>query len=81
MLHLVSIVARVSVIVADTIVIVATWITLRHQVKESSDLNMGSRISATMLADGMLFFVVGAAKGDCSRREHVLHVSATFIRL
>ena len=80
MLHLVSLVARVPVIMADTIVIIATWMTLQHQVKQGFNLTMRSRLSVVMLADGMLFFVVGAAKGDCSRREHVLHVSATSIR-
>ena len=57
MLHLVSLVARVSVIVADTIVIAVTWVTLRHQVKEAFDLKMRSQTSTVMLADGMLTFI------------------------
>ena len=69
-------VARVSVLVADTIVIGVTWIRLRQQVREFSGLKMGTRISAVMLADGNPFYsVIGVAKGDLRpHRKRVLYV-------
>ena len=39
-------------VIADTIVMAATWMSLRHQVKESLELKVKSRVSAIMLADG-----------------------------
>ena len=51
-LHIVSLVARVPMIVSDTIVIVATWMSLRHQVNQGFNLTMRSRVSVVMLADG-----------------------------
>ena len=54
----VSLVARVSPILADTIVIVATWVTMRRQVQESFSLKLRPSTSSIMLADGTLISAV-----------------------
>ena len=81
MLTSVSVLARVSVALADTMVIGVTWMTLRHQVKESHDLNMGSRVSAIMLADGRSSSTaVGVANADFGfDRKRVLHVRTALV--
>lgn len=73
----VSVLARGSMILADTVVIVATWITMRQQVQGSFDLKMKSSTSAVMLADGASIFVVlGIATIDMNfDRNRVLCVS------
>ena len=47
-----SVVARVSVIIADAIVIGATWLRMRHQVSEAFDARMRETTSMVMLTDG-----------------------------
>ena len=52
MLYSVSVLARGPVILADSIVIAATWMTLRHQVIQTFDLGLKLRTSTVVLADG-----------------------------
>ena len=48
----VSILTRVSLLLADLIVIVATWIKVHSQVRESFNLRIESKTSAVMLTNG-----------------------------
>ena len=48
----VSIVARLSVIVADAIVVAVTWKKTFHSARMASQLGMGSNLSATLFRDG-----------------------------
>ena len=47
-----AILTRGSLILADIIVIVATWINVRNQVREALDLHIESKTSIVMLTNG-----------------------------
>ena len=49
---------RVSLIVADVIVIAATWFRMYGHVKEAFSSNLPNNISVVMLADGAWFVLV-----------------------
>lgn len=49
---LVAIISRVTLITADVIVIVVTWIKTARQTREAALLGVGVGVSATLLRDG-----------------------------
>ena len=49
---IVAVIARASVILADTIVIGVTWARMHHQIKHVFDLKVRMKTGMVMLADG-----------------------------
>ena len=71
-----SVIARVSMIIADAIVITATWLRMHRQAKEALTVRIHSSLSTVMLTDGPCAFVVDDRSGlPMYSRQFVFPVS------